>query len=395
MLEHLSSLHGRVRALQAAVQGAPEIDGWLVYDFGGLNPYASALLGLGGAHLSRRYFVWVPRAGEATVLHHRIEAGTWTALGAGELRRLPYAEHTELDARLRELVGGKAVALEYSPRASVPAVSRVDAGTAERLQQAGARLHSSADLLQGFLRWSAADLAAHRRAAAALASAKDEAFALMRGRLAAREPVSEHEVQALLLRRTEAAGLVWGHAPIVAFGAHAGDPHYGPDPQRPRELGENECVMIDLWGAEPGRPHADMTFMAHSGTPPSRFMHAWETVRGARDRAVRALQERGPEAQGWEIDRLARDFVTKAGHGEAFVHRTGHNLGAELHGPGVNLDDFESHDTRTLLPGLAVTVEPGVYRPEEGFGVRSEVNVHLLPGGAEVTTPEQAEVVRL
>lgn len=395
MLEHLSSLTQRVQAIQSTLQGAPELDGWLIYDFKGLNPYASALLGLEGAHLSRRYFVWVPRAGQATVLHHRIEAGTWTALGAEELRRLPYAEHTELDARLRELVGDKAVALEYSPRAAVPAVSRVDAGTAERLREAGARLHSSADLLQEFLRWSDADLAAHRRAAAALASAKDGAFALMRERLAAREPVSEHEVQAFLLRRIEAAGLSWGHAPIVAYGAHAGDPHYGPSSQGVRELGENECVMIDLWGAEAGRPYADMTFMAHSGAPSERFLQAWETVRGARERAVQALRERGPQTQGWEIDRLARDFVTNAGHGEAFVHRTGHNLGAELHGPGVNLDDFESRDTRTLLPGLAVTVEPGVYRPEEGFGVRSEVNVHLQLGGAEVTTPEQAEVVRL
>lgn len=392
---HLS-LSQRVAALQAAIARDPaaeELDGWLIYDFKGLNPYAASLLGLpADAHLSRRYFVYVPRQGQATLLHHRIEGGSWRGLGAGELRCLPYAEHSELDTLLRELVGGKRVALEYSPRAQVPAVSRVDAGTAERLREAGAELRSSADLLQQFLTWDEDDLAAHRQAAEALVAAKDDAWELLRGRLESGESVSEYEVQQFLMQRITAAGLEYGHAPIVAFGAHAGDPHHAPSAEKPRELRVGDCVMIDLWGCLPGKPYADMTFMAHAGAPSPDFISAWEAVRAARNAAVAALRSRSPQAQGWEIDRLARDMIAAAGHGEAFSHRLGHNLGWELHGPGVNLDDFEAHDTRLLLPGLAVTVEPGIYRPEQGFGIRSEVNVFLTPGGAEVTTPEQEEL---
>jgi Xaa-Pro aminopeptidase len=85
--------------------------------------------------------------------------------------------------------------------------------------------------------------------------------------------------------------------------------------------------------------------------------------------------------------------VVAAGYGEYFTHRTGHSLGQQVHGPGVNCDDFETHDVRRLIPGVAVTVEPGIYLPE--FGVRSEINVYVEPGGPRVTTRTQREVTLL
>ena len=98
--------------------------------------------------------------------------------------------------------------------------------------------------------------------------------------------------------------------------------------------------------------------------------------------------------EGWQVDRAARDLLTARGYTAAFRHRLGHSLGRNHpHGPCVNLDDFETHDTRSLLPGLAVTVEPGVYLGH--MGVRSEVNVLITEEGATVTTPIQAEPYRL
>jgi Xaa-Pro aminopeptidase len=91
---------------------------------------------------------------------------------------------------------------------------------------------------------------------------------------------------------------------------------------------------------------------------------------------------------GWEVDRAARDLIASRGYGAAFRHRLGHSLGRNTpHGHSVNLDDWETHDTRSLLPGLAVTVEPGVYLGH--IGIRSEVNILITETGATVTTPIQ------
>ena len=66
--------------MQAAL-AATTLDGWLVYDFRGLNPHAATVLGMpSGAFLTRRFFVWVPREGQAVVLHNHIEGGTWRSI---------------------------------------------------------------------------------------------------------------------------------------------------------------------------------------------------------------------------------------------------------------------------------------------------------------------------
>ncbi|WP_027483825.1 M24 family metallopeptidase [Deinococcus pimensis] len=377
--------------LRGQLQGT-DLDGWLVYDFQGSNPLARTLLGLPeGAHLTRRYFVWVPREGRPALLHHRIEGGTWAAIGAGaDLDRRPYSAHEELDAALRDVLSSaRRIAMEYSPRGDVPYVSRVDAGTLERVRETGVDVVTSADLLQALLQWSPEDLAAHRRAVAVLMDAKDAGFRLVHDRLTANEPVRETQVQAEIMRVIEAGGLVTDHPAIVGFGANAADPHYAPGGEHDATLERGQCVLIDLWGQEPGRPNADVTWMAFAGEPDAEFTRAWQAVAAARDAAVELMRREHGALQGWQVDRAARDLLTARGYGEHFTHRLGHNLGVLLHGPGANLDDLETHDTRRLTTGLAVTVEPGVYPRERGYGIRSEVNVYLAPDGPEVTTPVQ------
>ena len=115
---------------------------------------------------------------------------------------------------------------------------------------------------------------------------------------------------------------------------------------------------------------------------------------GARDIALAEIANAaasGRELQGWQVDRVARDFIDRAGYGEQFSHRLGHSLGREVHSNAVNLDDWETHDTRALIPGLAVTIEPGIYLPD--FGVRSEIDVFMDEDGPRVTTETQTGVV--
>ena len=383
---------GRLQQAIRHSSGEEAPDGWLLYDFRGLNPHVSALLPLSGAFLTRRYFVWVPREGRASLIHHRIEGGTWRRLLAGaDIDFVPYSAHTELDELLGLLVGGKTAAMEYSPRGAVPYVSFVDGGTLERLHDLGVRVVSSADLLQGFQMWSEADTAAHRRAVDVLMRARDMAFELIHTRLQSGQPVSELDVQAVIAREIEEASMVSGHPVNVSFGVNAADSHYEPGEQN-AVLQPGQCVLIDLWAQEPGRPFADVTWVGYAGEPTGEYLSAWRAVAQARDSALELLRERsaGGQVQGWEVDRAARDVIEAAGLGEYFTHRLGHSLGVELHGAGANLDDLETHDTRRLLPGLAVTIEPGVYPAQRGYGIRSEINVLLTRQGPDLTTPVQA-----
>lgn len=390
-----------IPAMQAAL-AQTDLDGWLVYDFQGLNPHAWRVLAIPeGVFLTRRFFVWVPREGRATVLHNHIEGGNWGRIAAAwNAEWRPFGSHAELGAALRGVVAGRRVAMEYSPLGAVPYVSRVDAGTLERVRSAGAAdVVSSADLLQAFLVWTPEDLAAHRRAAAVLMEAKDAAFRLIHERLRAEQAVTEWEVQQLIMERIRAAGMQAGHDVNVSFGVNAADSHYEPSGESSATLHMGECVLIDLWAQEPGRPFADVTWVGHAGTPNAEYLDAWQAVRSAREAALTLLQTRVAaegygQLQGWELDRAARDAMGQTWEA-FFLHRTGHDLGVQIHGAGANLDDYETRDARTLTPGLAVTVEPGTYPAvpfsggQGGFGIRSEVDVYLAPDGPEVTTDRQ------
>lgn len=373
---------------QAAPTGSAP-DGWLIYDFRGLNPHAAALLDLGQNFLTRRYFVWIPRQGQPALLHHRIEGGTWGRILAGQdVALLPYSAHSELDALLVGLVGGKTVAMEYSPMGAVPYVGTVDGGTLERVRAAGAGIVSSADLLQAFQAWTADDLAAHLRAVDVLMEAKDRAFEALHLALKRGESITEYAAQRIIEDYIAAQGMQSGHPCNVSFGANAADPHYEPSEQVSATLQAGQCVLIDLWAQEQGRPFADVTWVGYAGEPSAEYLRAYEVVAQARDTALSLLQG-GQAQQGWQVDRAARDIIEGAGLGEYFTHRLGHSLGVQIHGAGANLDDLETHDTRALLPQLAVTIEPGVYVPER-YGIRSEINVLLQTGGARLTTPVQA-----
>ena len=361
------------------------------------NPLAARVLGISpDIFLTRRYFVWVPREGRAVVVHNHIEGGNWQAITREWATEADPAElwavgaHAELDAALRNVVTGKRLAMEYSPGGEVPAVSRVDAGTVERVRAAGAAdIVSSANLLQSFLRWSGDDLAAHERAVAVLMRAKDKAFQLIHDRLRAGEPVTELEVQAGIMAEIGAAGMDAGHPVNVSFGVNAADSHYEPGEGKNATLQPGQCVLIDLWAQERGRPFADVTWVGYAQMPPARYLDAWAAVKRARETALELLRDRWGQAQGWEADRAAREAMGPE-WGAHFLHRTGHDLGVQIHGAGANLDDYETHDTRALTPGLAVTIEPGTYPTALGFGIRSEVNVFLSPDGPQVTTPAQA-----
>ena len=356
------------------------LDGWLLYDFKGQNPTALSALDRVGKMLTRRWMCWLPRIGEPCLIHHAIEAGPFADL---QMPKASYASWQSLDALLRRLLptGGR-VAMEYWPGGGIPYLSRVDAGTVERVRAFGVEVVSSAHL------------ASHRRAAMQLEVAKEGAFQLIGDRLRAGRPALEHEVQDFLMQRFAEGGMITDHAPIVAVGPHSGDPHYVPSADLPTPIERDSVVMIDLWAKEndPRATFADVTWMAFTGRePPERVREVWDVVVRGRDLGLSTIAERhgrGETMLGWQIDRVVRDYIGGRGYGEAFCHRTGHNIGANAdHGDGTHLDDLETQDARPLMVDTCFSIEPGVYLPE--FGVRSEINVVLEASGPKVYTPAQ------
>jgi Xaa-Pro aminopeptidase len=382
-------------AVQAAVQ-ALGVDGWLLYDFRGLNVLARRVLDIpGDAILSRRWFYFVPAKGEPRKLVHRIETG---ALDSVPGPRQVYLRWQELEAGVKGLVSGsRRVAMEYVPRNANPYVSRVDAGTVELVRSAGVEVISSGDLVQQFEAcWDDEQWAMHLEAAKHTHSAYDVAFGFIAERVRIAGSVRETEVQQRILQHFAAHGLVTDHPPIVGVGPHSGDPHYAPGPDSDGLIKEGEFVLIDLWAKldKPRAVYSDLTWTGFVGKEvPQKYEDVFRIVARARDAAIdrvrTAFGQKQP-LQGWQVDRAARDVIEQAGHGAAFCHRTGHSIGQETHGNGANMDDLETHEERRVLPRTCFSVEPGIYLPE--FGVRSEVNVFVdraeqvhVTGGAPQT----------
>lgn len=380
-----------------------DLDGWLLYDFHGQNPTALHALGLAGHMLTRRWCYLVPREGEPTVLVHAIELGSFPAEVAGERRS--YTSWTSFQGELSRLFSrlrGRRLAMEYYPNGAIPYLSRVDAGTLELVRGLGAEVVSSAELVQRFLcRWSPHQLASHVRALRAIDAAKDAAFDQIGVALRQGVEVTETSIQRFLVGEFARAHLTCDHPPIVAVNGHAGDPHYEPSDKTPTRIAPGDLVLIDLWarGQGPHDVYADITWVGYCGDrPPARAEELFRVAAEGRDAGLAALRAAHAERrtlQGWQVDRVVRDLIAARGHGDRFIHRTGHSIGVSVHGDGANLDDLETHDTRELIQGLAFSIEPGIYLPEEGLGVRTEIDVVLTGEGPQVFSKVQQEIVRI
>ncbi len=371
---------------------AEGVDGWLVYDYRGMNPVFRDTVG-DIANLTRPCWLWVPASGEPLLLLSYVDRGRFDHLG---LDSVAFVSRREMVDRLRETLRGiRRVAMEYSPEGGLPRMSRVDAGTLEMVRGLGVEVVPSADTVQyATQRWSEEQLASHLAAAEKLGDIVQDAFRYVGENIGS---VTEHDVAELIRSRFVESGLQVTDGPVVAVNEHSSDPHFEPTADNAAPIRRGDWLLIDLWSRLEGGDtmFADITWTAYVGDrAPPAHQRVFDAVAGARDAAVDAMTsafEAGNEPRGWEIDAVARDHIAKAGYDGYFSHRLGHSIGREVHGNAVNLDGWETHDTRRLVPGICVSVEPGIYLPE--FGVRSEIDVYVAEDGPRVTTDVQRSVV--
>lgn len=401
----------RVSEIQFALQKA-KLDGWLFYDFRGSDPLAPRILKLDSHAIgSRRWFYYVPASGDPTKIVHSIERYKLDSLPG---KRLIYSGWQQQHTHLRETLnsGGshdskrttskqKSIAMQYSPMNDIPYISRVDAGTIELVRSFGVLPVTSAELVQQFEAvWTPAQKQSHIEASDKTHRIIMEAFEEIARRIRADEPVNEYDIQQLINHRWDEEGMI-AEGGIVAVNENAANPHYFPSRDSNKPIKRGDFVLIDVASKlkKEGAVFTDQTWTGYVGDAvPEEFSRIFNIVREARDSAVEFTRRNiraGKSIRGAEIDDVARGVIRQAGYAEQFTHRTGHSIGEEGHGNGVNIDNFETRDSRRLIPGIAFSIEPGIYL-EGKFGVRSEINVYVGEKDIEVTgQPIQTEIVAI
>jgi Xaa-Pro dipeptidase len=397
----------RVAEIQKALQAA-KLDGWLFYDFRGSDPLAARILRLGEhASGSRRWFYYIPATGEPTKIVHSIERAKLDALPG---KRLIYRGWEELDGHLAGAIQGppenrprhgvtKRIAMQYSPRNDIPYISRVDAGTIELVKSFGVEVVTSAELVQQFEAvLTPAQKQSHIEASDKLHRILMEAFAEIGQDIRAEKPITEYDIQQFISRRLDEEGMTKEDG-IVAVNAHTANPHYFPTRETASPIKRGDFVLLDIVGKlrQPGAIYTDQTWTGFVGdTVPEEYVRIFNIVREARDTAtdfVRKNIREGKRIHGAEVDDVSRGVIKRAGYGEQFTHRTGHSIGEEDHGNGVNIDNFETRDSRFITAGVCFSIEPGIYL-EGRFGVRSEIDVYVGDHDIEVTgQPIQTAIV--
>src|SRR5512147_1977757 len=381
--------------IQAALR-EQKIDAWLFYDHHHRDAIAYRVLGLPeNLFVTRRWYYVVPAEGEPRKLVHRIEAGHLDSLPG---TRREYSGWQELFENLKGmLVPYRNIAMQYSPNNIVFYVSLVDAGTVELVRSFGKNIVSSADLVSRFeATFSDEQIESHFAAGKKIDAIVAAAFKEIGSRVR-NGGANEFEIQKFFAESFQREHLVTDDLPIVAVNANASNPHYGPTAEHHSPIQEGDLVLLDVWAKQdkPGAVYYDITWMGFVGKAPSdKQRQVFEVVRNARDAGVEKVKSaisQGQKIAGWEVDKATRDIIEAAGYGRYFIHRTGHSIATEVHGNGANMDNLEIHDERQILPNTCFSIEPGVYLPD--FGVRSEVNVMVRKGRAEVTGKVQRELV--
>jgi Xaa-Pro dipeptidase len=392
-----------LEAIQSALRDA-NLDGWLFYDHHHRDPIGESILGLDPeAHITRRWYYFIPATGDPRKLMHRIEQGRLDSLpGSKGL----YSSWQELRTGLKAMLAGfRRIAMQYSPNNDIMYVSMVDAGTIEFLRVLGKQIVSSADLVSQFEAvLTDRQIASHSVAQRVIDAILEEGWKEIGRRLrpgTAGSPgrVTEFDIVQWLSEAMKRGGLVWENGPNVSVNANCSDSHYEPTADRTANIRQGDFLLIDIWGRtnESNSIFYDITWTGVVGREPSeREQFVFETVRNARDAAISLIETAFAENRpicGFEADDAARSVILAAGFADYFTHRTGHNIAHEIHGPGAHLDNLETHDERRILSNTCFSVEPGIYLPE--FGIRSEIDMLTSPNKAWVTGNIQRELVRI
>lgn len=356
---------------------------WITLDYENRNPVLVSFVG--DKMLTRKIVMAFIKGKKPLIICHTID---FYFLNVPEItkdfRIRPYGSWQEmLQIEKEEFSPLNDVLMDVSENGLLPRISLADAGSVDFVRSLGVKISSSGDLLQYFS--AAYDEAAHQEQISAVEKTlkiKDEAFRKIGELVEKNGKTDEYTIQQFICSRFHEEGMVYDDPAIVAVNANASNPHYGPTKEKHSDIVKGDVVLIDMWAKNnvPNGVYADITWMGYVGEEvPEKVEERFQILRKAVDSAFEFVKEELPKraVEGYEVDDISRKVVTDAGYGKYFTHRTGHNIAVDVspHGPGVNIDNYESHDTREIIPNISFSLEPGIYAPD--FGMRSETDVYI------------------
>lgn len=374
-------------------------DAWVIVDYENRNKTLVEFLG--NRMLTRKIFLVFPLDKKPFIICHSIDTVFLRDVEITKTFDLK-VYHTwqeMLDIEKKEFAEYKKVLMDISEFGLLPRISLADYGSVEFVKSLGIEVASSGNLLQRFSalysdRAYELQLLANKKTL----MIKDEAFAKIKELILMNGETSEYEIQKFICDRFHEEGMVYDDPAIVAIGKNASDPHYGPSKEVSSPIRKGDLVLIDMWAKmdDPEGVYADITWMGYVGEEvPEVYAKRFEILKKAIEGDFEFLKNELPKraVAGYEVDQISRDYIKEAGFAEYFVHRTGHNIAVDVspHGPGVNIDNYESHDTREIIDGVTFSLEPGIYAPD--FGMRSETNVYIKDRQPIYVAGHQEEII--
>ncbi len=376
-----------------------KVDAWVVVDYENQNP--TLVKFLGKKMLTRKIFLVFPKDSKPYIICHSIDTvflSEKETLAAFDLH-IYHTWKEMLILEKKDFAKYKKVLMDVSEDGLLPRISLADYGSVQFIKDLGIEVFSSGDLLQQFSAvYDAKAYALQLQADKITLKIKDEAFAKIKELIENDGHTDEYTIQKFICDRFHEEGMVYDDPAIVAIGKNASNPHYGPNNCTFSTIQKQDLVLIDMWAKmdKPDAVYADITWMGYVGMEvPSKYEKRFQILRKAIDSCVEFLSIELPKrkVEGYEVDDVSRKVIDEAGYGKYFIHRTGHNIAVDVgpHGPGVNIDNYESHDTREIVDGVTFSLEPGIYAPD--FGMRSETNVYIKNRKPVVVAGRQEKII--
>ena len=376
---------------------AHKVDGWLLYDFQKNNPLALEFLEIPRErNLTRRFFYWIPSKGIPLQIVHKLEPHALELLPG---KKRVFLRWQELEQILKDLLTPfKVIAMEYSERCAVPYISKVDAGTMDLVRSFGVKVISSAPFIQEYSSMlDSKQVQSLKEAEQVIKIALDAAWGAIHESLQKGKSITDCDVQKLILSVFEKHDCTTNAPPHCAINADSADPHFSPNPDRPVPIRKGDFILIDLWCKKkmPRAIYADITQVGIAAKKPTpKQQEIFSIVHKAQQAAIAFIRQKIKQGiKGYEVDQVCRNIVEKAGYGDYFIHRTGHNISTDVHGPGTHFDSLETYDDRPVLKETCSSCEPGIYLPGE-FGVRLECDLFIdSEGNVQVIGGEQEKYI--
>ena len=374
-----------------------KMDGWLFTDFQGHDFITKEFLKLENRFCTRRLFYLIPAQGEPVKVLSAIEPLLLEHLPG---KKILYQGIEGQKKVLSELLKpGMKIACQYSPGGNVPTISSMDAGLIEYLRTYGIKPVTSADLMQHFgAVLSEHQIETHRQAGVIIHKILTDTFSWIREKIDAGTYIDEYAMLQKMQELIRQENIYMDSPPFFGIDEHTCDPGYEPNENDSKQIREGSRLIIDIAGRLPEEDavYYDVSWCMNVGEKIEPEYKKWfQIVYDAREDARQFIQARldeGETVRGYEVDRRLKERFEQLGCAQYLMHRTGHNIGHRCHGIGANLDDYETHDDRCLLPGTMFSIEPGLYT--EKYGVRLEYDVHITSEReTKVYGPVQDEIL--